>query len=170
MASVYLQHTTLESAGLSVALDACLTGVGGICGTEMYHTELASWILQDAHHITHVEMLNIVVACKLWKHSWSPQQVTIHCDNIACVQILQTGRGRDPFLLQCARAIWLLSALHDFSLVAQHLPGRDNTLPDCLSRWHLDVAFQDRFWAHAGEQPFHEVDADPRLFKLRANI
>ena len=58
------------------------------------------WFQQESHHITHLEMINIVIACKLWKCCWVHQQVTVCCDNLAIVQVPQLGRDRDPFLLQ----------------------------------------------------------------------
>ena len=153
-----------------MALDACLTGVGGLCGQEMYHAELPPWLPREAHHITHFEMVNIVVTPKLWKTQWEHKQITIFCDNMACVQVLQTDRGRDAFLLQCAREIWLLSALYDFTLIVQHRLGHENILAHCLSRWHLGVGYQQRFWHHVGDHLCLEIGVDPRLFKLTENI
>jgi len=134
------------------------------------HAELSPWLLQEAHHIAHFEMINVVVAVKLFKDKWQHRRITVHCDNMACVNVLQTGRGRDPFLLQCAREIWLLSAIHDFTLLVQHCRGHENILADCLSRWHLDPAYESCFWQHAGSGVFCELDVDPRLFKLTQTV
>ena len=165
-----MYHPPAVEDGLEVELDACLTGIGGLCAGEMYHAELPDWIQQPEHHISHTEMINIVVACKLWKDRWQHRTVTAFCDNIACVHVLQTGRGRDPFLLQCAREIWMISATHDFTLLPLHRPGQDNIAADCLSRWHLGQAYQDKFWQHIGSQQITPVEVDSRLFKLTEDI
>ena len=150
----FLTHYPLEAASLSVALDTCLTSVGRLCGAEVYHAGVPRWFQYKSRHITHLEIINIVIACKLWKCHWEHQQVTVYCDNLACMQVLQLGRGCDPFLLQCAREIWLLSAWHDFTSVPHHHTGRENVLADCLSHWHLGEVDRLRFWQKADHQSF----------------
>ena len=34
----------------------------------------------------------------------------INCDNEAAVTVLQSGKSTDPFMLDCAKQIWMLSA------------------------------------------------------------
>ena len=69
--------------------------------------------------------------------------VCVRCDNMACVYVLNTGQSRDPFLLKCAREIWLLAASYDFNISAEHVTSRDNARADALSQavassQHLD--------------------------------
>ena len=59
---VSLMHYPPLPTDLPVGVDACLTGVGGWCGSEIYSTQLPAFILDDNHHITHIEMLNLVIA------------------------------------------------------------------------------------------------------------
>ena len=46
--------------------------------------------------IVHLEMLNIMVALKVWGQHWSNKCVEIKCDNLAVVSVLQEGKARDP--------------------------------------------------------------------------
>ena len=56
--------------------------------------------------IGHLEMLNVLVAIKVWCEQLSNKTEVIHCDNIAVVHVLQSGRGCDKYLLAVARKIW----------------------------------------------------------------
>ena len=129
---------------MQIEVDSCLTGCGGIHGDEYYHVEFPVSITTQKRPICHLEMLNILVAVKLWSKNWNYKTVTVYCDNIAAVSVLTTGRGRDEFLLQCARQIWLLSALGDFKIIPQHKPGVDMVLADALSRQHLHPRFHKK--------------------------
>ena len=63
--------------------------------------------------IIHLEMINILVAVKLFGVYWKNKQVKIFCDNMAVVCVLQSGKTRDPYMAACARNIWLWSASYD---------------------------------------------------------
>ena len=54
---------------------------------------------------------------------------------MAVVQVLQTGKARDPFLGACARNIWMEAAKADIDILYSHIQGRKNVVADLLSRW-----------------------------------
>ena len=85
--------------------------------------------------IVHLEIINILVATKLFKNVWSGYKILVQCDNEAVVSVLQTGRTQDPFLGACARNIWYLAALENIHLQYVHIPGKRNITADLLSRW-----------------------------------
>ena len=117
----------------TLELDACLTGLGGHWGQYVYHLPISrSFTNMDREHL---EMVNIVVALRLFAHSWSGTRVLIKCDNDAVVKGLNTGKARDPFLGACARNVWYLAALADVTLQYIHVLGENNTVADLLSRW-----------------------------------
>ena len=84
-------------------LDACLTGMGGIFENQCY----ALPISKDFHKysIMHLEMLNIVVALKVWATQWSNKKLRIKCDNMAVVEVLTSGKTKDNILATCARNV-----------------------------------------------------------------
>ena len=47
------------------------------------------------HTIVHLEILNIVVALKIWDDIWQDQVIEIKCDNMAVVEVLRSGKARD---------------------------------------------------------------------------
>ena len=52
---------------------------------------------------------------------------------MAVVQVLQTGKMRDPFLGACARSIWMEAAKADIDIVYSHIRGSKNVVADLLS-------------------------------------
>ena len=82
-------------------------------------------------------MLNIVVALRLWGPRWAHSVVTLFCDNISVVQVVDTGSTRDLFLASCTRNIWLLTASHDIRVV-KLIPRASNSIADLLSRSYSD--------------------------------
>ena len=87
------------------------------------------------YNIVELEIFNILVACKVWAAHWSNKRIKIWCDNLVVVEVLNSGRSRDDTLATCTRNIWLLSVIYDFDIILYHIPGRDNTIADLLSRW-----------------------------------
>ncbi|CAH1256970.1 Hypp1765 [Branchiostoma lanceolatum] len=130
--------------------DACLTGCGGTFGSEFFHTPFPPDVLRRAHPIHRLEMLAVIIACKLWGSSWSGCSVNIACDNTLTVQVIHSGRSSDTFMQACARELVYLQALKDFHLVAHHIPGDENRLADLLSRWHLSPQSAARSLAAVG--------------------
>jgi hypothetical protein len=105
----------LEIPQTTAEIDSCLSGCGGICGSQHYHTIYPEFIMEEHLTICHLEMLNAVIAVKLWAAQWTNHAVTIYSDNAASVSVLTNGRARDPFLLKCVRKIWLLTARHNIT-------------------------------------------------------
>ena len=81
-------------------------------------------------------MINVFIALKLWRHELQGRTIVIHCDNMAVVSSISSGRFWDPFLGSVARNIWLLTATHDIDLTVVHIPGIKNIYADVLSRWY----------------------------------
>ena len=77
-----------------VFLDASLLGLVDVFGPSVYALPLGT---EFQHlHITQLEMLN-VVAFKVWSKFWTDKKVKI--------EVLNTGKTKDPFLATCARNI-----------------------------------------------------------------
>ncbi|XP_066263255.1 uncharacterized protein [Branchiostoma lanceolatum] len=99
-----------------VATDACSTGCGAFSNGQFFHAVFPDFVLRKYTSKIHVlEMLTIVVAARKWSHRWTGVTVLVYCDNIACVHVLNSGRSRDPDLLQCSRELWFLAAVNKFT-------------------------------------------------------
>ena len=122
-----------KNSDSTLELDACLTDLGGHWGQYVYHLPISRGFANL--DIVHLEMVNIVVALRLFARLWSGTRVLIRCDNDAVVKVLNAGKARDPFLGACARNVWYLAALADTDLQYVHVLGKNNTVADLLSRW-----------------------------------
>ena len=116
----------------TVHLDACLTGFGGSFSNMVYHLQIPLGFIN--YTIVNLEILNIVVALKIWGKYWQDKIIEVKCDNIAVVEVLRSGRARDTVLATCARNIWLLTSLFNIQLIVNHIPGVQNQTADLLSR------------------------------------
>ena len=95
----------------SLFLDACLTGMGAVWRNRVYATPIHNYADLKLT-ILHFEMLNIVIALRIWGHLWQHGSISIRCDNVGMFQVVKANKTRDPFLALCFRNIWLLT---DFS-------------------------------------------------------
>ena len=131
-----------------IELDACLTGFGGRWANYIYHIPIEKHYGNLA--ITQLEMLNILVAVRVFAAYWSKKRIHIRCDNLAVVQVLKSGKTRDAFLGSVARNIWLEAACADIDLSYSHIAGTQNVVADLLSRWQNSVIKYDNY-----TQKFH---------------
>ena len=125
-----------------IKLDACLQGLGAKWGDQVYAIPLP--LGYENMSITHLEMLNIMVALRTWARCWAGHLIRIHCDNQAVVNILNRGRTRDLTLAAIARNIFMDTATHDICLKVAHIAGYKNQIADSLSRWYMGIAHQQR--------------------------
>ena len=93
-----------------------------------------SWRDND---IAQLEMINILVALKVWHRSWSCQKVLIKCDNSAVVSVLNNGRACDQILVKNARNIFMWASAFNIELKVVHVAGKLNPVADLLSRWNI---------------------------------
>ena len=113
-------------------------GLGGRFKNFVYHLPVVRHYTNLS--IVHLEMINILVAIRVFGHMWHRQLIQVKCDNDAVVQVLNSGRTRDPFLATCARNIWQEAAIRDIELKYVHIMGKQNKVADLLSRWENTVA------------------------------
>ena len=114
-------------------IDACLTGMEGIWNNRVYAAPVPQFE-NFQPNITHLEMINVLIALRLWAKWWAHSAVLVHCDNLAVVQVVSSGKTRNNFLSVCIRNLWLITASHDIQLTLKHVQGKKNILADSLSR------------------------------------
>ena len=78
-----------------VHLDASLSGMGATFANMVYTLPIPQHC--QHLHITQLEMLNVVVALKVWASIWSDKVIDIKCDNLAVVEVLTSGKPKILF-------------------------------------------------------------------------
>ena len=109
-----------------------LTGLGGHYCDIVY--TLPNYQHFQIYDIVHLEMTNLIVATKSWASHWSNKRIQLLCDNLAVVQVLNTGKARDSIIAACARNLRLIAALFNIDFIVTHIPGKTNVIADLLSR------------------------------------
>ena len=127
-------------------IDASLTGLGGVWGHRVYSTPIYP-ISDFKLKIVHLEMFNILLALRTWGDFWQHSTVSLFCDNLAVVQVVETSKTKDPFLAACIRNIWLITATLDINLEVSHIRGADNQIADLLSRLYSQKFVNNSLYA-----------------------
>ena len=147
-------------------LDACLTGCGATTGGQYYAEVFPDFVLEKGHNIARLELLNVVVATKVWKKQWSGKRVLVLCDNTNACLAIQSGRSRDDFVQSCIRELFLVTASKDIELCARHCPGRQMGRADALSRMHLGGRYLSRVQEDTQLQGALRVRVPPEVFRI----
>ena len=138
----------IKPLNICIYLDACLQGLGGCYDNFcLYHSIPKGF---KGYNIVHSEMLNVVVALKVWAASWANKCIHIYCDNHVVVDVLTYRNTRDQMLATAARNVWFLTAMFNIDLVVSYIKGADNRVADLLSRCHLTADNVIKFSPLAG--------------------
>ena len=136
----------------TLELDVYLKGLGGRWCNFVYHLPIALGFMNWS--IVQLEMVNTLLAVRLFQAHWPGRKVLIKCDNEAVVSVLRSGKTKDTYLGACAQNIWYVCALADIDIQYVHVRGLNNRVADLLSRWtgsgkdnlELQMYVQDPMW------------------------
>ena len=149
------------------ASDACLSGCGGLCGSFYFHTQFPDFIVEQNLHINALELLSIIVCLKLWGSRG--KRICIYCDNQVSVLVINKGKSRSRFLQSCLREICFICAVKECELKAFYIEGRENRLPDWLSRWHLSSEFEKKFNEQVSGKHYTKLKVSEQFFRFQHN-
>ena len=133
------------SAKNVMACDACLTGIGGWSQGAYFHSELPEFLVIQDLDINVIECMAIMIALKIWGHKLSGTNAIVRCDNSNAVSAINSGRSQSTLMQAVLREICYQCALNDCLIRAVWIEGVSNTIPDCLSRFHLGSTYQIQF-------------------------
>ena len=90
-----------------------------------------SYLVASPRHKS-IELVPIVVTTHLRRHGWSRPRLQFLCDNVAVVDILNSGTSWSPVI-----SMTLEACRHSFVFSAAHTPRRDNAIADALFRFRF---------------------------------
>ena len=104
-----------------------------VFGNMVYHLAIPRNFIN--YNIAHLELLNILVALKVWAYHWANKKIYIKCDNLTSVEVLKMDRAHNPVMATIARNIWLTTAKFNIHFSCQNIACLVNQKADLLSRW-----------------------------------
>ena len=123
----------LAEPAFSVTTDASGSwGCGGWSGHSWFQLE---WSREARNRsISFKELFAGLLAATVWGRRWRGHRVRWLCDNQPAVFAVNQRSCRDGQMMGLVRCLFFVEAWFGFEMVASHLPGRENTLADDLSR------------------------------------
>lgn len=106
-------------------------------GTEELNEQHGHWLnyeTSDVFNINEIELLPIWLAVQKFSHTWRNKLVRCSTDNTQVMWAINRGRSVNKNNMVVLRRIFWKSVLYNFHMVASHIKGEDNKLPDLLSR------------------------------------
>ena len=129
-----------------IQTDSNLERGGGWSHGEAFITRFPNWIKQDRDiHINELELLTVIVAVKVWSKNTSNRNILAYCDNEVSVEVVNSGKARNLFAQECLRELCYINAKNNTVVKLVHLPGLQDRISDCLSRWG-DENKCNQFW------------------------
>ena len=153
-----------------MATDSCLTGCGGICYNQVFHTTFPDAILRQELPIHKLEFLAVLIGARIWGHLFKGQKIRIYCDNQAVVEVINSSKTKDGFMATCLRELWLVVSRNEFELQAVHLPGEENRVADWLSRWDSSAKYRKLFSDFASGTSYEVISISHDMFKFSNSL
>ena len=133
-----MQQTPIDSL---LATDACMTGIGGVCGNQYFTISIPESVKNiPGINIAHFELLAIYVALCSWIKKFTGVKFVISCDNKAVVEVINKGRAKNQLLNVALRKVMFMVAGNQCEIVLRYINTKKNVLPDLLSRWDNPAA------------------------------
>ena len=122
-------------------------GAGAVWASRWFQL---AWTNEGEKHsnIATLELIPIVIASAVWGKHWQRQSVLCRCDNQAVVCAVTARSCRDPNLMHLLRCLFFFESHFQFVTHIEHIPGKDNSLADDLSRDNVAL-----FMQHSEVQP-----------------
>ena len=160
--TIFLDTYPIPSTILNLYTDSCPQGYGGTYGNRYFYGYFPdNW---KPLNIAVLELYPILLAVHLFSHNMSNKHIVFYTDNIAVSEILKTKTTKHPQLLKLLRILVLHTLKHNILFTSQHIKGKNNILPDALSRnTHTTLMLQEH---HMDIQPIDIPDhLQPHNFK-----
>lgn len=129
-------HRWISDEALHLYTDASgAVGYGAVFGA---HWFFGKWPQNIAsRQITFKELLPIVLALEIWGSQLRNRCIILHFDNEAVLYILNKQTSKDSHVMVLVRRLVIACMKHNILVRSAHIHGKDNVLPDLLSRLQI---------------------------------
>ena len=125
----------INSDTIRLSSDACKSGFGACYGSKWIQgTYPNSW---QQLHITILELFPIYLLMKIFGHLMSNSNILFLCDNKAVTDIVNKHSSKDKTVMNIIRPLVMEAIQHHIMLLAKHISGKSNILPDRISRFQV---------------------------------
>ena len=134
-----LDYIWLSNEHLQLYTDAASTiGFGGRFGSKWFHGLWHESCLRM--NIALLEFYPICLALHIWGPILQNKCITINCDNIAVVYIINASSSKDKTIMILVRKFVFICMYYNILVRARHLAGVSNEISDMLSRDQVQKA------------------------------
>ena len=147
--NIFIHPEPIHSTTINLFTDSCPQGFGGTFKNNYFLGSFPpSW---QAYNIAVLELYPIFLALHLFAADMSNKHVILYTDNQAVSEVLNSKTTRHIQLLHLLRKIVLHTLMCNIIISSKHIPGKNNTLPDALSRnIHTPLMLQEH---HMNKHP-----------------
>ena len=127
-------------------------GCGGISGKNWFIMQWdEDFIRKFRPSINYLELYAVTIAIFNWLEKFRNKRITIFCDNMSVVNMLNNCSSKCRNCMVLLRIIVLEALTKNVKVSAKHVLGKNNTFSDLLSRlkykqfWRLAKSSQETF-------------------------
>ena len=139
--SVFQNEVWLSSSQMELFTDAASSCGFGVYfqGSWAYGKWPGDWVRRDyIKDMTFLELFPVVVALRLWAHTFQNRKVIFVCDNQAVVSIINRQTSKNRRVMSLVRFMVTLCLKHNILFRSRHISSHDNVIADAISRFQWD--------------------------------
>ena len=140
--SIFLEEAWTDAEDLKLYTDASGSkGFGAYFDGEWIRGDWLPSQQLPLRSIQWQELFAIVAATMTWRSRLRGKKIRFNCDNEAIVRAWQKKSAKHPHLVALFRHLFLVAASANFTIFLQHIPGKENSIADALSRNQINRFF-----------------------------
>ena len=132
---IFALSGTISSDTINLASDASDMGFGACYGSQWIQAAYpAGW---KKFHIGVKEIYPVYVLICMFGHLMKNNNIALLCDNSGDVDIINKQSSKCKQTMQIMRPLTLKLVEFNIHLIAKHIPGHTNVIPDRISRFQI---------------------------------